>query len=458
MPVLKASSFRLVVAAVISTLAGCGGSGKDSEKNSSASEPNIYASLLVDVNGDSKPDLLRGGGDFIADSLLINDGTGHFPSSSLRYLPPHYLGKNGHSIQFVAIDVEGDGDNDVISVIADARPENFYKTSQIHLFINDGLGNFSDGSSRLPGGGFFDTWPAAIVVGDFDGDGFSDILLSGGAPIGDIIAPAGGTIWLNNRSGKFAKASIELPSGVPELPTDGDEPPIGYPSAWVVAERLQWFSEGSENLVSANVDADTHGMPDVVSISDRITFRNLSTPGHLKFEHIRSQCAQEMTQGALIDYSGDGLPDLIAAELAVVHGFTGHKTTPIAVCLNAGSGRFIDDTAHALSGVTVGVVHPRQMIAADFDNDGDKDVYIADHGYDADPFPGQPNTLLRNNGNGTLTDASMGLSRKNTYTHGASAGDVDGNGLIDLFENNSWTGLTLFINKGGLVFEGRKLE
>ena len=56
------------------------------------------------------------------------------------------------------------------------------------------------------------------------------------------------------------------------------------------------------------------------------------------------------------------------------------------------------------------------------------------------------------------TATSSGLSRKSTFTHGASLGDVNGDGRIDLFENNNWQGLSaeqdayIFLNQGALKF------
>lgn len=46
---------------------------------------------------------------------------------------------------------------------------------------------------------------------------------------------------------------------------------------------------------------------------------------------------------------------------------------------------------------------------ADFNGDGQLDVSIGDHGYDAPPFPGAQNRLFLSNGNGTWREAGDNL-------------------------------------------------
>ena len=85
----------------------------------------------------------------------------------------------------------------------------------------------------------------------------------------------------------------------------------------------------------------------------------------------------------------------------------------------------------------VGVEHARQFLVADFNGDGADDLFVADHGYDADPFPGQPNLLLLSSG-GKLNDVTASnMSTVSSYSHGAADGDLNGDGCIDLFVNNS---------------------
>ena len=65
------------------------------------------------------------------------------------------------------------------------------------------------------------------------------------------------------------------------------------------------------------------------------------------------------------------------------------------------------------------------------------DFFIADHGYDAPPFPGWNNQLLLWTSEG-YTDASDRLPDDTTgFTHNAAVGDVDGDGDIDVLVANN---------------------
>jgi hypothetical protein len=88
--------------------------------------------------------------------------------------------------------------------------------------------------------------------------------------------------------------------------------------------------------------------------------------------------------------------------------------------------------------------YPTQAAAwADYDLDGDLDLYIGNEAGDSlgmaagevtDPFPSQ---LLRNNGNGTFTDVARTAGVLNgRFTKGAAWGDFDNDGDADLYLSN----------------------
>jgi hypothetical protein len=67
-------------------------------------------------------------------------------------------------------------------------------------------------------------------------------------------------------------------------------------------------------------------------------------------------------------------------------------------------------------------------VAADYDNDGDTDIYIATFGR---------NTLYNNNGDGTFTDATVAAGVGDPgYGTGAAFGDYDRDGDLDLYVSN----------------------
>jgi hypothetical protein len=81
--------------------------------------------------------------------------------------------------------------------------------------------------------------------------------------------------------------------------------------------------------------------------------------------------------------------------------------------------------------------HPRKLLYADFNQDGRLDVFLADHGWDTVPFPGGQNQLMLSNvQTGAWDIATNNLPQRLDFTHCAAFGDVNNDGLIDIFLGN----------------------
>ncbi|TPG13211.1 FG-GAP-like repeat-containing protein [Sphingomonas oligophenolica] len=80
-------------------------------------------------------------------------------------------------------------------------------------------------------------------------------------------------------------------------------------------------------------------------------------------------------------------------------------------------------------------VHARDIVVGDFNEDGKIDVFIASHGYDASPFPGEQNKLFLSSGN-VWIDASGNLPALTDFSHSAAVGDINGDGHLDIFVGN----------------------
>ena len=74
--------------------------------------------------------------------------------------------------------------------------------------------------------------------------------------------------------------------------------------------------------------------------------------------------------------------------------------------------------------------HGRKSITADFNGDKFPDIVVADHGFDADPFPGGRLHIVLSEIDGSYTKKTIGGIG---FHHGVSAGDFDNDGDIDLF-------------------------
>ena len=77
-----------------------------------------------------------------------------------------------------------------------------------------------------------------------------------------------------------------------------------------------------------------------------------------------------------------------------------------------------------------GLQHPRKILIGDYNGDNLKDAFIIGTGYDATPFPGESPVLLLNNGNGFEYNKLNGISG---FYHGGSSADFDNDGDLDIF-------------------------
>lgn len=132
--------------------------------------------------------------------------------------------------------------------------------------------------------------------------------------------------------------------------------------------------------------------------------------------------------GAMIDFDNDNYLDLFVSSWGLkdqVHLFR-----------NKGDGTFEDRTlASGLEGITGGL----NLIVADYDNDGDQDVFIL-RGAWLNKWGYQPNSLLRNDGQGHFTDVTEQAGLLSFHpTQTAVFADFDSDGWLDLFIGNEST-------------------
>ena len=128
---------------------------------------------------------------------------------------------------------------------------------------------------------------------------------------------------------------------------------------------------------------------------------------------------------AILDYDNDGKMDIFFTNGGELPSLKKPAAFANALLRNRGDGVFEDRTAAAgLSGGDSG--YHVGAAAGDYDNDGDTDLFLAN---------ASPNTLMRNNGDGTFTDATAGsgISKpQNTLSVGAAWFDYDNDRLLDL--------------------------
>jgi hypothetical protein len=149
------------------------------------------------------------------------------------------------------------------------------------------------------------------------------------------------------------------------------------------------------------------------------------------------------------DLDGDGWGDLIWA--GAYYPFNGNNPTPQAgyVAFNGPSG-FTAAVPSKFPYANMLTINPREFSFTDFNGDGILDLFIADHGYDAPPFPGYQNRLyLSQSGSASWTDATTNLPQLSDFTHSVCTGDVNGDSKVDIFVGNGGLAQAYFLRGDG---------
>ena len=244
------------------------------------------------------------------------------------------------------------------------------------------------------------------------------------------------------------------PDRVPEryrMPWSISESQIPFPRFHNIAMKV---GLGAFNLAggAAAEDFDHDGDLDIITstwdISGPMHFFRNNADG--TFSDRTQQAGLEGLLGGLnllqADYDNDGNTDILVLRGAWA-GKDGQH--PNSLLRNRGDGSFEDVTFE--SGLAE-IFYPTQTADwADYDNDGDLDLFI---GNETDNTIQAPWQLFQNQGDGTFRDVAAEAGVKgHAYTKGVSWGDYDGDRFPDLYVSNYQGMNCLFRNRGDGTFE-----
>jgi len=295
-----------------------------------------------------------------------------------------------------------------------------------------------------------ETTGTGVAILDFDNDGWPDIFIVNGTTLEGFSPDNTPTnhLYRNNHDGTFTDATMKsglATSGWGQGVCVGDYDNDGWEDLYVTyygKNRLYHNEHGAFKDVSdqagvagsgkawgtgcAFVDYDRDGMLDLM-VANYVDF-DLAT-------------APQPGENASCVWKG----------VPVMCGPRGLPWTKNTLYHNAGGGRFEDvsrkahiDQASGHYGLSVSTI--------DYDDDGWPDIYIA--------CDTQPSILYHNNRDGTFTDvavtagAAFNEDGRAQAGMGASVGDFNGDGKLDIFRTNfSDDTSTLYRNNGNGTFD-----
>jgi len=254
----------------------------------------------------------------------------------------------------------------------------------LRLYRNNGNGTFTEINPGLP-----DAYYSAVAWGDYDNDGYLDILVTGfSATLGADTS----RIYHNNRNGTFTYVDAGLPGVESSAAAWGD-----------------YDNDGSLDILLTGYSSGGY-ISRIYRNNRNATFTNINA-------NLQGVYASSVAWG---DYNNDGYLDIL---------LTGTTNTYASgaisrVYRNNGNGTFTDIGANLPGVYSTGSYG--SVAWGDYNNDGYLDILLT--GYS--PTFGEISRIYRNNGDDTFTDIGAGLPG---VEQGSVAwGDYDNDGYLDI--------------------------
>lgn len=283
-------------------------------------------------------------------------------------------------------------------------------------------------SDLIVGDGSLDRgFPGGVSLVDVDDDGDLDLMATGGySPVANPTPPRytyrANVLYLNDGAGNFAHS--EQSAFTPDNPHSGST----------------WGDVDNDGDLDAFVGVQ-HGRPDVF-------YRNLGF-GRLAREDLGDATTTRGSNFAAswVDIDGDGDLDLTSG------GPTLEMPAPLLIYRND-AGNFARVTGTPLEN---GNSNAGAILWADFDNDGDVDLFVANSDIarqsNIAPAEYESSQLYRNDGAWLFVRTQgQAFSEAAHPAVGAAAGDIDGDGDLDVYLSQFRGPDRIFLNDGAGQF------
>jgi hypothetical protein len=236
---------------------------------------------------------------------------------------PNYAA--GDSPSAVAVgDFNGDG-------ISDLAVTNYAQDGTVGILLGKGDGTFQPLQMYAAG-----PYPLSVVVGDFNGDGFVDLAVTSAGDWGIGVASGAVSVLLGNGDGTFQPAKSYPTGGAPVFVALGD-----------------FDGDGNLDLVVANIEDEFLLLEGSLSI--------LQGNGDGTFRAAQNLAVGPARFVAVADFDRDGHVDLVVAD-------SGSDT--VSILLGNGDGTFQSAQSYAVGGVLESVA------VGDFNGDGIMDLVL----------------------------------------------------------------------------------
>ena len=262
-----------------------------------------------------------------------------------------------------------------------------YGDNTVSVLLGNGEGTFRPKVTYAAG-----SWPVSVAVGDFTGNGIQDLVVANNGA-GTV------SILLGNGNGTF-------------------QAPVAYASS------------GSNPVTAVTADLNGDGILDLAIAGDGAVTVLLGN-GNGTFQPAVTYLTASVARSvAVADFNGDGIPDLVVAD---------EMSSEVSVFLGNGDGTFRAPALFAAG------AYVWDIKVGDFNGDGIPDVVVANY------VDGTASVLI-GNGDGTLRPPVAYATGAGLWS--LAVADFNGDGIADLVATNSWDGtVSVLLGNGDGTFQ-----